>query len=64
MRLYKSPSLAEKDPYSIFIGTDTVKPVISHKPVEYYFENIDSVLFKTGVTDNLGIDTVYIEYRD
>jgi len=63
LRLYKSPTLAEKDPYSIFIGTDTVKPVISHKPVVYYFENIDSVLFKTGVTDNLGIDTVYIEYR-
>jgi hypothetical protein len=63
LRLYKSPSLAEKDPYSFYIGTDTVKPVISHKPAEYYFENIDSVLFKTGVTDNLGIDTVYIEYR-
>ena len=63
LRLYKSPALAEKDPYSFYIGTDTVKPVISHKPVEYYFENIDSVLFKTGVTDNLGIDTVYIEYR-
>jgi hypothetical protein len=62
LRLYKSPSLAEKDPYTFYIGPDTVKPVISHKPVEYYFENIDSVLFKAGVTDNLGIDTVYIEY--
>jgi hypothetical protein len=63
LRLYKSPSHAEKDPYSFFIGPDTVKPVISHKPVEYYFENIDSVLFKASVTDNLGIDTVYIEYK-
>ena len=63
LRLYKSPSLAEKDPYTFYIGPDTVKPVISHKPVEYYFENIDSVLFKAGVTDNLGIDTVYIEYQ-
>jgi hypothetical protein len=62
-RLYKSPSLAEKDPYSIYIGTDTVKPVISHSPAEYYFENIDSVLFEAVVTDNLGIDTVYVEYR-
>jgi len=63
LRLYKSPSLAEKDPYTLYIGTDTVKPVITHTPVEYYFENIDSVLFKAGVTDNLGIDTVYVEYR-
>jgi hypothetical protein len=62
-RLYKSPSLAGKDPYSFYIGTDTVKPVISHTPAEYYFENIDSVLFEAGVSDNLGIDTVYIEYK-
>ncbi|HBC80321.1 MAG TPA: hypothetical protein DEO60_14440 [Bacteroidales bacterium] len=63
LRLYKSPSLAEKDPYTFYIGPDTVKPVIKHIPVEYFFENIDSVLFRTGVTDNLGIDTVYVEYR-
>lgn len=63
-RLYRSPSLAEKDPYTVFIGTDTVRPVIKHTPVEYYFEMVDSVLFETTVTDNLGIDTVYIEYTD
>ncbi len=63
LRLYKSPSLAEKNPYHIYIGTDTVKPVISHSPEKYYFENIDSILFEAVVTDNLGIDTVYIEYR-
>jgi hypothetical protein len=62
-RLYRSPSLTEKKPYSIYIGIDTVKPVISHSPAEYYFENIDSVLFEADVTDNLGIDTVYIEYK-
>lgn len=63
LRLYRSPSVAQKDPYSIYIGTDTVKPVITHSPAEYYFENIDSVLFEAGVIDNLGVDTVYIEYR-
>jgi hypothetical protein len=63
LRLYKSPSRAEKDPYSLYIGVDTVKPVISHTPAEYYFENIDSVLFETVVTDNLGVDSVYIEYK-
>ncbi len=57
------PLWQKRIPYSIYIGTDTVKPVISHTPAEYYFEKIDSVLFEAGVTDNLGVDTVYIEYR-
>ncbi len=62
-RIYRSPSLAQKDPYTLFIGTDTVKPVISHLPHDYFFERIDSILFNATVTDNLGIDTVYIEYN-
>ena len=63
LRLYRSPSLAAERPYTMFIGTDTVKPVISHTPNEYFFEKIDSILFNATVTDNLGIDTVYIEYN-
>jgi len=63
LRVFRSPSLAEKNPFSVYIGTDTVKPVISHTPAEYYFEGIDSIHFKAGVTDNLGVDTVYMEYR-
>jgi hypothetical protein len=61
-RLYNSPSMAEKAPFRIHIGTDTVKPVISHMPAEYYFEKVDSIVFEAGVEDNLGVDTVYIEY--
>jgi hypothetical protein len=63
LRVFKIPSLAEKDPYDIYIGTDTVKPVITHSPADYYFEKIDSIHFGAKVTDNLGVDTVYIEYR-
>jgi hypothetical protein len=62
-RLYRSPSRAEKGPYTIYIGQDTIKPVISHTPPEYYFEKIDSVVIEANVNDNLGVDTVYIEYR-
>ncbi len=61
-RNYKSPSMAEKMPYSVYIGTDTVKPVITHTQKEYFFEMVDSILFEATVTDNLGIDTVYVEY--
>jgi len=63
LRLYNSPSLAKLAPYHVYIGTDTVKPVISHTPVDYYFEKIDSVKFIATATDNIGIDTVYVEYN-
>jgi len=63
LRNYRSPSRAEKAPYTFYIGIDTVKPVIKHTPPEYFFEKIDTIHFKANVTDNLGIDTVYIEYR-
>lgn len=62
-RLYKSPSLAEKAPYRLFVGLDTVKPVLTHTPSEYYFEKIDSIPIMAVATDNLGIDTVYVEFN-
>ena len=62
-RIYNSPSLAGKRPYTVFIGTDTVKPIILHTPAEYYFEKIDSLILRANVDDNLGVDTVFIEYN-
>jgi hypothetical protein len=63
LRTFRSPSLIDKFHYSVFIGTDTVKPVISHAPEVYYFNVVDSIRFDAVVTDNLGIDTVYVEYK-
>ena len=48
--------------YSFHVGPDTVKPVIAHVPVEFTLVSNDSVKFQATVTDNLGIDSVYIEY--
>ena len=68
-RRYKSPSmikdtkLIKNNRYHIFIGTDTVKPVIIHTPVTYYLQTIDTIKFAAAVTDNLGIDSVYVEYH-
>lgn len=62
-RIFRSPSTGQEKPYTVFIGIDTVKPVITHTKTDYYFENIDSLKFSAKVTDNLGIDTVYLEYR-
>ncbi len=62
-RLYRSPSWYEEAPYTVYIGTDTVKPVIFHSPEEYYLETDDSIHFTAAVIDNIGIDSVYVEYR-
>jgi hypothetical protein len=63
MRIYRSPSLIELYRYKIYVGTDTIKPVISHTPVNYYLETIDTIKFNAFAVDNLGLDTVYLEYR-
>ena len=62
-RLYRSPSLFEMLRYQVYIGTDTVKPVITHTPAAYYLESIDSISLKATAIDNLGLDTVYAEYK-
>ena len=62
-RLYRSPSLIELNKYKVYIGTDTVKPVINHTKTDYYLKTIDTLSFKANVTDNLGVDSVYVEYR-
>jgi len=48
--------------FSFYVGTDTVKPVIIHVPVEYTLVSNDSLKFLATVTDNIGIDSIYIEY--
>lgn len=71
LRIYRSPSLVKDYPslkinnnrFNVFIGRDTVKPVISHTPVTHYLQSVDSIKYNATVTDNLGIDSVYIEYK-
>jgi hypothetical protein len=62
LRKYMMPS-DTAFPYTIYIGTDTVKPVILHTPEDYYLSVIDSILFEAEVSDNIGIDTVFVEYK-
>ena len=61
-RIFKSPSLIEVFRFGSYIGTDTVDPLMSHVPVEYCLQTADTVSFRALVADNLGIDTVYMEY--
>jgi hypothetical protein len=63
LRQYHSPSLYKEMKYTVFVGADTVKPVISHTPAAYYLETVDSLSFAANATDNSGVDSVYIEYK-
>jgi hypothetical protein len=62
-RIYRSPSLFELFRYNVFIGSDTVAPVILHTPADYYLETVDAMNIRAIASDNIGIDTVYIEYK-
>jgi hypothetical protein len=69
LRTYRSPSVykdfavIKNNRYHVYIGTDTVKPVIVHTPVTYYLQTVDSLKFNSIVTDNLGIDSAYLEFK-
>lgn len=62
-RIFRLPSAADPAMYRIFIGTDTVKPVINHTPPELVFSISPSVIIAANADDNIGIDTVYLEYE-
>ncbi|MBI5009509.1 MAG: hypothetical protein HZB98_07660 [Bacteroidia bacterium] len=61
-RSFHLPSMYQMFRFKSFIGTDTIKPVLSHIPAKYYFETEDSIKLIAEVSDNIGIDTVYVEY--
>jgi hypothetical protein len=50
-------------PFSVYVGTDTVKPFIQHFAADYYFSIIDTIQIAARADDNIEVDTVYIEYR-
>jgi hypothetical protein len=62
-RIYKLPSEGQTAPFKFFIGTDTDKPIIFHTPVDNLFDKTPSIKFIVNADDNIGIDTVYIEYK-
>jgi hypothetical protein len=63
LRVFHSPSWYQMMRYKVFIGSDTIMPKISHTPAEYYFQTVDSISINVEATDNIGIDSVYMEYR-
>lgn len=48
---------------SFIIGTDETSPEITHQPEDYILANIDTYEISFLAFDNLGIDSIYIEYK-
>lgn len=61
-RLYTKPAGAPERYYRFFVGQDTVPPEIDHTPIDFILEGNDTVEVFAYVTDNIGIDSVVVEY--
>ena len=61
-RVFRKPAEAPQQFYSIKFGPDNEKPVINHTPIEYYFLLDEAPVITAMVSDNVGVDTVYLEY--
>ena len=61
-RTFYVPSEAPGDIYSVTIGIDNQLPEIVHTPVPYYLLSGEKVKLSTFADDNLGVDTVFVEY--
>ncbi len=61
-RVRTSPSLAPEKWNNIKFGPDIEKPVITHTPIPYFLLRGKAMELTVEVEDNLGVDTVYIEY--
>ncbi len=61
-RVFRLPTEAPGDYYTVTIGTDTEKPVIAHTPIPYFITTEKEIPVTASVDDNLGVDTVYVEY--
>ncbi len=61
-RVFTYPTEAPADFFAVNFGPDEILPTITHEPIHYFFDTGDSLVFTARVTDNLGVDTVYVEY--
>ena len=61
-RTFKRPGGAPENFYTINIGPDTEKPVVSHRPIPYFLVTGEPLQIAASIDDNVGIDTAYVEY--
>ncbi|WP_320111270.1 T9SS type A sorting domain-containing protein [Draconibacterium orientale] len=61
-RIRTDPALVPKEFYTVHIGVDTVKPIISHTEIDYFLLINEEQQLVADISDNLGIDTAYVEF--
>ncbi len=61
-RVFRYPVEAPLDFFTVNFGVDTIRPEISHDAVAFLLDAGDSQSINARVEDNLGVDTVYVEY--
>jgi hypothetical protein len=61
-RIFNNPAKAPDSLYSIKIGPDNEPPVIVHSEIPFYLMNNENLFISAEVDDNLGVDTVTVEY--
>ena len=61
-RTFALPTEAPIEINTITIGPDNIAPEINHSPIPYFVSYGENIEISTKADDNLGLDTVYIEY--
>jgi hypothetical protein len=61
-RIFLLPTEAPAEIYSVTIGTDNQPPEIIHTPIRYFITNGEKIKISTIADDNLGIDSIYVEF--
>ena len=61
-RKFFIPTEVPEELYSVKIGPDNQAPEIDHTPIPYFVSYGEPVKISTSSDDNLGVDSVYVEY--
>ncbi len=61
-RVFTYPSGAPDSTFTIRIGPDFILPTINHEPIGFILTDTDSLPVKAVVDDNVGVDSVWVEY--
>jgi Secretion system C-terminal sorting domain len=62
-RNFTLPGNAPVNHFKFFAGKDTIPPFIQHMPVQLIIDTTRTMKLSARVTDNIGVDTVYVEYK-
>ncbi|MCS6967750.1 MAG: T9SS type A sorting domain-containing protein [Cytophagales bacterium] len=63
VRILWPAGVAPRITYSFIVAADNEPPVITHTPPAFLQVNTTELIIAANITDRLGIDTAYLEYR-